>query len=386
MKSYQERYEAVMMRTFPTPARQLVRGEGVYVWDSEGRRYLDLLAGIAVNSTGHSHPQVVAALREQLGQLVHTSNFFATAPQLALAEKLAEIIAEAGYTQPARVFFTNSGTEANEAALKIARAHKPGGKILGLEGSFHGRTFGALSVTSKASLREPFAPLVGQTGLVPATVAGIESGVDDSVAALFVEPIQGEAGVVPLAPEVLQTARQACDRHNALLIIDEVQTGVGRTGSWLASSETVRGDVVTLAKGLGSGVPVGACIGIGKAGELLGPGDHGSTFGGNPLATRAALATLEVISGYLQSGHVQATGTWLQEELSAAGYAVRGKGLLLGIAVENASELAAELLEAGFIVNPANANTLRIAPPLGITREELAPFAEFMREKAALRG
>lgn len=370
------RYAESFMNTFGPPQLALVRGDGVYVWDDTGKRYLDLLAGIAVNALGQGHPALVAAITDQLGRLGHVSNFFTSPAQVALGEKLADIFAASGYVQPIKVFLTNSGTEANEAALKLTRLHKPGGRVLSLTNSFHGRTMGALSITAKAAIRTPFEPLPENVQFVEPDVPALQAAFADDVAGLFVEPIQGEAGVVPLPQEVLQTARYLCDHHGALLVIDEVQTGIGRTGRWLCS-EGVRADVITLAKGLGGGFPVGACVGVGAAGELLGPGSHGSTFAGNPVASAAALATLNEVGDLL--GHVRETGIWLRSQLEGAGYRVRGEGLLIGLSIDDAPELQRELLEAGFIANAPNPTTIRLAPPLIITKEELQPFVDYMK-------
>lgn len=375
------RYDGTFMNTFGPPQLALVRGEGVYVWDESGNRYLDLLAGIAVNALGQAHPAIVDAITEQLGQLGHVSNFFTSPAQVRLGETIAAMFAESGYRERIRIFLTNSGAEANEAALKLTRLHKPGGRILSLTGSFHGRTIGALSVTEKAAIREPFEPLPGNVQFVEPEVSALRSAFDDRVAGLFVEPIQGEAGVFPLPDDLLSAARELCDRHDALLVVDEVQTGIGRTGRWLAS-EGVRADIVTLAKGLGGGFPIGACVGVGAAGELFAPGSHGSTFAGNPVASAAAAATLNEVGKLL--GHVRETGSWLRHQLERAGYRVRGEGLLLGVEVSDAPTLQRELLQSGFIVNAVNATTIRLAPPLIVTKQELAPFVECMKHLRSL--
>ncbi|WP_188042772.1 acetylornithine transaminase [Changpingibacter yushuensis] len=375
--SFKARYSSAIFNTFGPPSLVLERGEGVYVWDVDGKRYLDLLGGIAVNALGYSHPALIGAVAKQLSTLGHVSNFFASKPQVELGEKIQQIFAEEGYDQPVRTFFANSGTEANEAALKLTRLHKPGGKVLALTHSFHGRTMGALSITDKPAIQDPFLPLPGNVEFVEPTAAAIEAAFDDSVAAIFMEPIQGEAGVVPVPDDALTTARALCDAHNALLVIDEVQTGVGRTGRWLAAARCVKADIVTFAKGLGGGIPIGACVGVGSVGDLFGPGSHGSTFGGNPVACAAALATLDHASGLL--GHVTETGAWLESELSSLGFEVRGEGLLRGIAVRDSAAVARQLLNAGFIVNAPNPTTIRVAPPLVITKEDLASFAEAMK-------
>lgn len=373
------RYTHTFMNTFGAPQLVLVRGEGVHVWDADGKQYLDLLAGIAVNALGHAHPAIIEAVTAQVKELGHISNFFTSPAQVALGEKIQQIFDASGYDAPVKVFLANSGTEANEAALKLTRLHKPGGKVLSLTHSFHGRTMGALSVTEKPVIREPFEPLPGNVEFVEPTVDALTAAFDDDVAGIFVEPIQGEAGVVPLADGVLAAIRELCDKHGALLVVDEVQTGIGRTGVWLASQQ-VRADVVTLAKGLGGGFPIGACVGVGTAGDIFGPGSHGSTFAGNPVASAAALATLTEVEKLF--GHVAETGAWLRAQLEAAGYRVRGAGLLLGVEVADSAVVHKAALAAGFIVNAPNATTIRLAPPLVITREQLAPFVAFMAEHA----
>lgn len=364
-------YRDVYVNLF-APRLKLERGEGAYLWDSEGKRYLDLLAGIATSSLGYNHPAHLAAL-SQASKLIHVSNLFTTQPQIDLAAKLVELYAsEAG--RSGRVFLCNSGTEANEAALKLAMLHKPGGKILGLEGGFHGRTLGALSVTWKPELREGFAQ-IPDTGFIAPSIEALET-IDDSVAAVIVEPIQGEVGVRPLPEGFLGALRAACDRAGALLIVDEVQTGMGRCGRWFAHTEHIAADVITLAKGLGGGYPIGAVIAAGDAAELYTPGSHGTTFGGNPLGAAMGLATIEVIADLLES--VGETGRYLRGRLADSGYAVRGSGLLLGVEVDDAPGMQAALQEAGFLVNATGATTLRLAPPLIATERELAPFADHL--------
>ena len=286
MSDYPTRYADAVMNAFGAPRRVLVSGQGCYVVDDQGRRYLDLLGGLAVNSLGHAHPAVVETLTKQAGTLGHVSNFFATPPQVALAERLLELLAAA----TGRVFLTNSGAEANEAGLKLARlTGRP--TIVAAEGSFHGRTMGALSLTSKAAYRDPFAPLLSGVTFVPYGDAdALAAAVDEHTAAVLLEPIQGEAGVVVPPTGYLQQARRIADQHGALLWLDEIQTGVGRTGAWFAfQHDGVRPDIVTIAKGLGAGFPIGACVALGPAAPLFGPGQHGSTFGGNPLAAAVAL-------------------------------------------------------------------------------------------------
>ena len=373
------RYTHTFMNTFGAPQLVLVQGEGVHVWDADGKQYLDLLAGIAVKALGHAHPAIIEAVTAQVKELGHISNFFTSPAQVALGEKIQQIFDASGYDAPVKVFLANSGTEANEAALKLTRLHKPGGKVLSLTHSFHGRTMGALSVTEKPVIREPFEPLPGNVEFVEPTIAALTAAFNDDVAGIFVEPIQGEAGVLPLADGVLAAIRELCDKHGALLVVDEVQTGIGRTGVWLASQQ-VRADVVTLAKGLGGGFPIGACVGVGAAGDIFGPGSHGSTFAGNPVASAAARATLTEVENLL--GHVAETGAWLRAQLEAVGYQVRGAGLLLGVEVADSAVVHQAALEAGFIVNAPNGTTIRLAPPLIITEEQLVPFISFMTENA----
>jgi len=388
-----DRYTHAVMDTFGPPQRVLVRGEGAYVWDADGRRYLDLLAGIAVNALGHAHPTLTAAVSAQLGTLGHVSNFFGTPTQIALAERL---LALAEAPEGSRVFFTNSGTEANEAAFKMSR-RTGRTRVLALEGAFHGRTMGALALTSKAAYREPFEPLPGGVEFVAFDdVGALEEAFSPrvvaergEVAALVVEPVQGEAGVRSLSPGYLVAARELTARHGALLVLDEVQTGVGRTGSWFAYQQAEVGggvvpDVVTLAKGLGGGFPVGAVIAYGeRAATLLGRGQHGTTFGGNPVAAAAALATLGVIErdGLLEN--VRTVGALLRDEIAAAGNplvaGVRGRGLLLAVQLTRpvAADVARAALEAGLVVNAVAPDAIRLAPPLILTAEQARDVAAF---------
>ncbi|GLI30793.1 MULTISPECIES: acetylornithine transaminase [Brachybacterium] len=379
------RYSHSMIGVFGTPQRVLVRGEGTHVWDADGKEYLDLLGGIAVNALGHAHPDVVAAMTKQAGTLVHVSNFFATPTQIELAERLLEL---AKAPEGSGVFFTNSGTESNEAAFKIARrTGRP--RILALEKSFHGRTMGALALTHKEAYRAPFEPLPGGVEFLPAgDTAALEAALaPGDVAALVLEPIQGEAGVLPLTEEYLRAARELTARHGALLILDEVQTGVGRTGEWFAHQAIggLQPDVMTLAKGLGGGFPIGAVLTFGEhATGLLSPGQHGTTFGGNPLGAAVSLAVLGTLAedGLLEKART--LGTQLQARiLELAGRdpritGVRGAGLLQGItlAAPIAPQVVVAALEHGFILNAANPSTLRLAPPLIITDEELGSFVE----------
>lgn len=380
------RYGQALMGNYGTPQRVLVRGEGPYVWDASGKRYLDLLAGIAVNALGHAHPTLVSAVSAQLGTLGHVSNFFATPTQITLAERLLDLAADGGAPAGSRVFLANTGTEANEAAFKMARrTGRP--RILALEGAFHGRTMGALALTHKVAYRAPFEPLPGGVEHLPfGDVAALEAAMGDDVAALFVEPIQGEAGVRSLPPGYLAAARDLTARHGALLVLDEVQSGMGRTGAWLAHHLPHVGggivpDVVTLAKGLGAGFPVGAVIAYGeRAGSLLGVGQHGTTFGGNPVAAAAALATIHVIERDGILAHVRDLGAWFVAALREVRHPLlagaRGEGLLLALELtaDCAPAVASAALEAGFIVNAVAPDAIRLAPPLILTRAQAGDF------------
>ncbi|HSI92702.1 MAG TPA: acetylornithine transaminase [Jiangellaceae bacterium] len=373
-----DRYGTALMNTFGRPQRVLVRGEGCYVWDTDGNRYLDLLGGLAVNALGHAHPLLTSAITAQLATLGHISNFFASGPQIALAEQLIRLVGAADGT-PARVFFTNSGAEANETAFKIARrTGRP--KIVAAEGGFHGRTLGALALTGKPAIREPFEPLPPGVVHVPyGDRRALSAAVDADTAAVVLEPVQGEAGVRVPPAGYLAAAREITERHGTLLVLDEVQTGVGRTGTWFAFHQAgIVPDVVTLAKGLGGGFPVGAAIGLGRAAGLLGPGSHGTTFGGNPVAAAAGLAVLHVIE---RDGLLAAAGR-LGERLQGKvpGHPLvagtRGQGLLLGLELTRpvAAAVARAALEAGFIVNPVAPTTIRLAPPLVLTAEQADDF------------
>jgi acetylornithine aminotransferase len=371
------RYERALMRTYGTPRRVLVRGEGCYVWDEDGRRYLDLLGGLAVNVLGHRHPAIVAAVTQQLGTLGQVSNFFATPPQIALAERL---LAVSGADE-GKVFFTNSGTEALEAAFKIARLTGRL-KIVAAEGGFHGRTMGALALSGKPAIRDPFEPLPGGVVHVPyGDAEALAAAVDGETAAVVLEPIQGEAGVRVPPTGYLAAAREITNRHGALLVLDEVQTGIGRTGEWFAyQHESVLPDVVTVAKGLGGGFPIGACLGFGSAADLLGPGSHGSTFGGNPVAAAAGLAVLDSIERDGLLDNAGKIGNQIRRGVEALGGPLlagfRGRGLLLAIELTQpvATQAAAAALDAGFIVNPVSVEALRLAPPLVLSRAQADDF------------
>jgi acetylornithine aminotransferase len=383
--AWTRRYQDALMNTYGSPKRVLVRGEGCQVWDADGRRYLDMFAGIAVNSLGHAHPLLVAAVAGQLTTLGHVSNFFATAPQVLLAERLIELI---GTEAPARVFFCNSGTEANEVAFKLTRMTGRT-KIVAAEGGFHGRTMGALALTGQPAKRAAFEPLPGDVVFVPyGDASALRAAVDDDTAAVFLEPIQGENGVRPAPDGYLAVAREAATAHGALLVLDEVQTGIGRTGDWFAHTTTgVTPDVVTLAKGLGGGLPIGACVGIGRAADLLGPGQHGTTFGGNPVTCAAGLAVLHAIERDDLLTNVRRVGARLVDGLRALDHPalaeVRGAGLLLALrlAGDHAAAFAAAAYAAadtpggtGFIVNDVAPDTIRLAPPLILTEAQADTF------------
>lgn len=372
---YEERYAASLMNTFGPPKLVLVRGEGAHVWDADGKEYVDLLGGIAVNALGHGHPALVDAVTDQLRTLGHVSNFFTTGPQVELAEKLLELLGVGA--GGGKVFFTNSGTEANEAAFKLTR-RTGRTHVVVAEGSFHGRTMGALALTSKEAYRTPFEPLPGDVTFVPyGDAEALAAAVTDETAAILLEPIQGEAGVVVPPESYLAAARAAADAHGALLWFDEVQTGMGRTGRWFAH-DGVTPDVVTIGKGLGGGFPIGACIGVGAAGDLLQPGNHGTTFGGNPVACAAALAVIRTIEDDDLLEHVTVLGQKLRDGLAADPRVteVRGEGLLIGLdlAEDKAAEVVAAAQEAGFIVNMTTPKRIRLAPPLVLTEDDANAF------------
>jgi acetylornithine/N-succinyldiaminopimelate aminotransferase len=380
---WRERFGGVMMGSSATPLALLVRGEGCYVWDADGKRYLDFLAGIAVNALGHAHPVLVDAVSKQIATLAHVSNYFATPPQLELAERLLRLT---GAGEGGRVFFGNSGTEAIEAGVKLARLNKKGGnrpRILSLRNSFHGRTLGALSLTGQSALREPFEPLLPGVEHIESSIQALEEAMDDTVAALFVEPIKGEAGVIDLPDGYLKRARELTSQYGALLILDEIQTGVGRTGSWFAfQQQGIVPDALALAKGIAGGVAIGALVTFGPASELFTPGQHGSTFGGNPLATAAGNAVLGEIerAGLIENavtrGHqLREIITGLHSPLIAE---VRGDGLLIGLGLTRpvAHELSNAAMDLGLIINAPNGSSIRIAPPLIVGDAELAVFQE----------
>jgi acetylornithine/N-succinyldiaminopimelate aminotransferase len=358
-----------LLATYARYPVTFVRGEGARLWDDDGNEYLDLLAGIAVCNTGHCHPRVVEAIREQAGRLMHVSNLFTTTPGVELAERLSLRSLGGG------VFFCNSGAEANEAALKLARKARPRGDLVVVHGAFHGRTYGALSATPQESKQAPFAPLV--PGFRPVHPAAVVEAIDDGTAAVLLEPVQGESGVHPLPHDLLRDVREACDRTGALLIYDEVQCGMGRTGTlWAHEAHGgARPDVMTLAKGLGGGFPVGAMITSPEHAEVLQPGDHGTTFGGGPLASAAALAALDVIDDPGLLEQVVEVGARLAEALRELPgvTAVRGRGLMVAADVAgDAPEIARRaLLEHRLVINATGPATLRFLPPLIITEAQV---------------
>jgi acetylornithine/N-succinyldiaminopimelate aminotransferase len=373
-QALEERY---LMRTYKRAPVDFVRGEGALLWDTDGKQYLDFLTGISVCSVGHCHPDVVKAVRDQAKHLMHVSNLFYTEPMARLAERLSES------SLGGRVFFANSGTEANECAIKIARKHAhargvSAPEIVSFEDDFHGRSYGALSATPGLATNVALGPMLPGFRSVPRDdPAALRAAVGENTAAVLVEPIQGEAGVFPVADEVLLAAREACDEAGALLIFDEIQTGIGRTGSlWAYEQTPVRPDAITSAKGLGGGFPIGACVTAPLAADVLEPGDHGSTFAGGPVATAAALAVLGVVDDPVLLRHVRELGAYLRESLEAlAGVReTRGRGLMVGVGLEDgidAAVVGADLLERGLVVNVPRLDTLRLLPPLVIDSDHV---------------
>jgi acetylornithine/N-succinyldiaminopimelate aminotransferase len=373
-----QRWQASMMDNYGTPELSLVRGAGAHVWDADGTRYLDLLGGIAVNALGHAHPAVVAAVTEQIGRLGHTSNLYVNPVALELAETLLDV---AGFHGTGKALFVNSGAEALEAAFKITRLTGRT-KVVAARNAFHGRTMGALSLTGQPAKATPFQPLVpGVTHVPYGDPAALAAAVDDETAAVFLEPVLGEGGVIPAPDGYLQAARELTTRHGALLVLDEVQTGIGRTGAWFAFQHAgVTPDLVTLAKGLGGGLPLGAVLGTGPAAELIGPGQHGSTFAGNPVCCAAALAVLRTIAAEDLCGHAATVGKDLAAGVEALHHplvsGVRGAGLLLGITLTApaAKAVAAAAQQAGYLVNPIQPDVVRLAPPLVLDPADAAGF------------
>ncbi|WP_347221454.1 acetylornithine transaminase [Mycolicibacterium poriferae] len=371
-----QRWSAVMMNNYGTPPLALASGDGAVVTDVDGNDYVDLLGGIAVNVLGHRHPAVIEAVNRQMNTLGHTSNLYATEPGVALAEALVDLLGA-----PARAFFCNSGTEANEVAFKITRLTGRT-KLVAAEGAFHGRTMGSLALTGQPSKQAPFAPLPGDVTFVPyGDVDALRAAVDSGTAAVFLEPIMGEGGVVVPPAGYLAAARDITAEHGALLVLDEVQTGVGRTGAFFAHQhDGVTPDVVTLAKGLGGGLPIGACLAIGATAELLTPGLHGSTFGGNPVCTAAALAVLQVLADERLIERADVLGKTLSHGIESLGHPlvghVRGRGLLRGVVLTapSAKHVETAAREAGFLVNAAAPDVVRLAPPLVITETQIDSF------------
>ncbi|WP_142001614.1 acetylornithine transaminase [Amycolatopsis cihanbeyliensis] len=374
----QGHWTSALMDNYGTPELTLVRGEGATVWDAEGNAYLDLVGGIAVNALGHAHPAVVAAVTEQIGRLGHTSNLYVNPVTVELAEALLDV---AGFAGAGRVLFVNSGAEANEAALKISRLTGRT-KVVACEQAFHGRTMGALALTGQPTKKEPFEPLVPGVTHVPfGDTAALREAVDGETAAVVLEPMLGEAGVVPAPDGYLQAAREITRQAGALLVLDEVQTGLGRTGGWFAFQHAgITPDLITLAKGLGGGLPLGAVIGVGEAGELLKPGQHGTTFGGNPVCCAAGLAVLRTIAEEGLNDHVAALGKDIASGVEELDHplvtGVRGAGLLIGITLREpaAPAVARAAQAAGYLVNPVAPDTLRLAPPLILSEEQAAGF------------
>jgi acetylornithine/N-succinyldiaminopimelate aminotransferase len=373
------RAKAALMDTYQRQPIALRSGHGVWVTDEDGREYLDLVAGIAVNVLGHNHPALQRAIADQAATLMHTSNLYYTAPQL----ELAELLIESAF--PSRVFFCNSGAEANEGAIKLARKwgklHRDGAHVIVCaQGAFHGRTMGALAATANPRYQKPFEPLPkGFVHVRYDDLGALEQAIDSATCAVMLEPIEGESGVVPLTPGRLAAIRTLCDERNILLILDEVQTGMGRTGRWWAHQhEGAAPDVMTIAKGLGGGVPIGAILAAPRA-DVFEPGDHGSTFGGGPLASAAAVAVMRTITSAGLVEHAAEVGDYLAESLSSLARrgapiaGVRGRGLMLGVALDRdiARDVAAAALDAGLIVNAIGDRTLRLVPPLIITRDEV---------------
>jgi acetylornithine/N-succinyldiaminopimelate aminotransferase len=382
-QALEERY---LMRTYRRAPVDFVRGEGPLLWDADGKRYLDFLSGISVCSVGHCHPEVVKAVRDQAHTLMHVSNLFHTEPMAQLAQRLSET------SLGGRVFFSNSGTEANECAIKIARKHAHQGgisepEIVSFEGDFHGRTYGALAATPGLAANEALGPMLPGFRSVPHNdAAALRDAVGGRAAAVLIEVIQGEAGIVPTSEEALLAAREACDEAGALLILDEIQTGVGRTGSlWAYEQTPVRPDVLTSAKALGGGFPIGACVTAPSCSDVLEPGDHGSTFAGGPVATAAALAVLDLVDDPVLLRHVRELGAYLCEKLDRLEGVgeTRGRGLMVGVGLDDgidAAAIGADLLERGLVVNVPRPDTLRLLPPLVIDSDHVDMAVDLIGE------
>jgi acetylornithine/N-succinyldiaminopimelate aminotransferase len=358
-----------VMGTYARNPVEFVRGEGTRLWDADGNEYLDFLAGISVAQIGHAHPRWVEAVWQQAGRLAHVGNLFYTEPAMRLAERLSKL------SLGGKVFFTNSGAEAIECAIKLARKRKRGGGVVVLEGGFHGRTYGALSATPQETKQAPFAPLVpGFTAVARDDPEAVARAVTDETAAVIIEPIQGESGIHPISEEVLRAAREACDRHGALLVFDEIQCGMGRTGQmWAWQHVQVNPDVMTVAKGLGGGLPIGACVTSPDYADVLEAGDHGSTFAGGPVIAAAANAVLDVVDDAELLVEVTDHGEALAEGLRGLGLEdVRGRGLMLGFETPNAPDVSRKLLlEHRLVTNATGPTTIRLLPPLTVSREEI---------------
>jgi acetylornithine/N-succinyldiaminopimelate aminotransferase len=380
-KKYLKRWDISLQNNYGKPSIALVKGKGIVVTDADGKTYLDFLGGIATSILGHAHPAIVKAVTKQISTLSHVSNFYAHPNAIELAEKLAAMTGD----KNARVFFCQSGAEANEAALKLSRRT---GKVrvVAAQGAFHGRTMGALSLTGQPSKREPFLPLIKGVKHVPyGDIDAMRKAISKKTAMVIIEPIMGEAGVVVPPADYLQELRQLCDKNGSLLVIDAVQTGMGRTGDWFGYEYSgITPDVITLAKGLGGGLPLGAMIALGKAADLFQAGDHGSTFGGNPVTTAAGLAAIKFIETQDILQKVEKQGLYLMQELALIPGVkeVRGAGLLIGIELESlkASEVSDAMQEAGVLVNAANGTTIRIAPALIVTDAQINKFIAIFRK------
>jgi acetylornithine aminotransferase len=380
-KKMLNRWNSVVQNNYGTPSIALIKGKGIVLTDADGKVYLDFLGGIATSVLGHAHPAIVKAVTKQVSTLGHVSNFYAHPNAITLAEKLVAMTGE----KSAKVFFCQSGAEANEAAFKLSRRT---GKVrvVAAQGAFHGRTMGALSLTGQPSKREPFLPLIKGVKHVPyGDIEAMRKAVSKKTAMVIIEPIMGEAGVIVPPVDYLQQLRAICDDKGALLVIDAVQTGMGRTGDWFGYEYSgITPDVITLAKGLGGGLPLGAMIALGKAADLFQPGDHGSTFGGNPVTTAAGLAAIDVIESKKLLNKVKQQGDYLIQELALIPgiKEVRGAGLLIGIELERlkASEIATAMRDAGVLVNAANPTTIRIAPALIVTDAEINKFISIFKK------
>jgi len=384
--NYLDRWSASMQNNYGKPSITLVKGKGVLVTDVDGKTYLDFLGGIATSILGHAHPAIVKSVSKQISTLSHISNFYAHPNAIVLAEKLARMTGE----KNAKVFFCQSGAEANEAAFKLSRRS---GKVrvVAAQGAFHGRTMGALALTGQPSKREPFLPLIKGVKHVPyGDIDAMRKAVSKKTAMVIIEPIMGEAGVIVPPQDYLQQLRYICDKNGALLVIDAVQTGMGRTGDWFGYEYSgITPDVITLAKGLGGGLPLGAMIALGKAADLFQPGDHGSTFGGNPVTTAAALSVISFIEENQILDKVQKQGNYLMQEIALIPGVkeVRGAGLLIGIELDSlkAPDIAAAMQTAGVLVNAANPTTIRIAPALIVSDAQINKFISIFK-KVILNG